>query len=120
MTRESDTRAGGYARAGFRRLLAVTHPLSLLPPSLSFPLSPSLTHSILAYSHTRSQPKNFFYDLLKKVGELFPGKSKTTRAYLHPEEDVVRALQQAGFTVKRTEMTGTNFYFSRLLEAVRA
>ena len=115
MTRESDTRAGGYARAGFRRLLAVTHPPSLLP---SFPLS--LTPSILAYSHTRSQPKNFFYDLLKKVGELFPGKSKTTRAYLHPEEDVVRALQQAGFTVKRTEMTGTNFYFSRLLEAVRA
>ena len=54
------------------------------------------------------------------MGELFPGKSKTTRAYLHPEEDVVRALQQAGFTVKRTEMTGTNFYFSRLLEAVRA
>lgn len=115
MTRESDTRAGGYARAGFRRLLAVTHPLSLLP---SFPLS--LAHSLHARILAYSQPKNFFYDLLKKVGELFPGKSKTTRAYLHPEEDVVRALQQAGFTVKRTEMTGTNFYFSRLLEAVRA
>lgn len=65
-------------------------------------------------------PKNIFYDLLKKVGELFPGKSKTTRAYLHPEEDVRKALTQAGFTVKRTGMTSTNFYFSRLLEAVRA
>jgi len=65
-------------------------------------------------------PKNFFYDLLKKVGEFFPGKSKTTRAYLHPEEDVVKALKLAGFTIKRTEMTSTNFYFSRLLEAVRA
>lgn len=64
-------------------------------------------------------PKNFFYDLLKKVGELFPGPSKTTRAYLHPEEDVVKALKQAGFTIKRKEMTGTNFYFSRLLEAVK-
>lgn len=64
-------------------------------------------------------PKNFFYDLLKKVGELFPGKSKTTRAYLHPEEDVVKALKQAGFKIARTEMTSTNFYFSRLLEAVR-
>ena len=64
-------------------------------------------------------PKNFFYSTLKKVGELFPGKSKTTRAYLHPEEDVRKALAQAGFTVKRTEMTSTNFYFSRLLEAVR-
>lgn len=64
-------------------------------------------------------PKNFFYSLLKKVGELFPGPSKTTRAYLHPEEDVRKALKQAGFTIKRTEMTSTNFYFSRLLEAVR-
>ena len=64
-------------------------------------------------------PKNVFYSLLKKVGELFPGPSKTTRAYLHPEEDVVKALKQAGFTIKRKEMTGTNFYFSRLLEAVK-
>jgi magnesium-protoporphyrin O-methyltransferase len=64
-------------------------------------------------------PKNIFYSFLKKVGELFPGPSKTTRAYLHPEEDVRKALKQAGFKVKRTEMTSTNFYFSRLLEAVR-
>jgi magnesium-protoporphyrin O-methyltransferase len=64
-------------------------------------------------------PKNIFYDLLKKVGEFFPGPSKTTRAYLHPEEDVVKALKMAGFTIKRKEMTGTNFYFSRLLEAVK-
>eukprot|EP01041_Mallomonas_annulata_P009472 gene9472-19674_t len=64
-------------------------------------------------------PKNIFYDLLKKVGELFPGKSKTTRAYLHPEEDVIKAVQKAGFAVKRKEMTSTNFYFSRLLECER-
>ena len=64
-------------------------------------------------------PKNLFYDVLKKIGELFPGKSKTTRAYLHPEEDVVRALNMAGFTIKRRDMTSTNFYYSRLLEAVR-
>eukprot|EP01038_Epipyxis_sp_PR26KG_P014460 gene14460-19408_t len=65
-------------------------------------------------------PKNIFYDVLKKIGEFFPGKSKATRAYLHPEEEVVRALNKAGFQIKRTEMTSTNFYFSRLLEAVRA
>jgi magnesium-protoporphyrin O-methyltransferase len=65
-------------------------------------------------------PKNLFYDVLKKVGELFPGKSKTTRAYLHPEAEVVKALKQAGFVVKRNDMTSTNFYFSRLLEAVKA
>jgi magnesium-protoporphyrin O-methyltransferase len=64
-------------------------------------------------------PKNFFYDTLKKIGELFPGPSKTTRAYLHPEEDVVKALKMAGFAIKRKEMTSTNFYYSRLLEAVR-
>lgn len=64
-------------------------------------------------------PKTWYYVALKKVGELFPGPSKTTRAYLH-EEDVVRAaLKKAGFEVARDEMTATNFYFSRLLEAKR-
>ena len=47
------------------------------------------------------------------------GPSKTTRVYLHTEEPVVAALERAGFTITRTEMTGTSFYFSRLLEATR-
>jgi len=64
-------------------------------------------------------PKTWYYVALKKFGELFPGPSKTTRAYLH-EEDFVRAqLKKAGFEIARAEMTGTNFYFSRLLEAKR-
>jgi len=62
-------------------------------------------------------PKTWYYSLLKKVGELFPGPSKTTRAYLHEEQVVRDALKKAGFEVTREEMTGTNFYFSRLLEA---
>ncbi|KAL9260857.1 Magnesium protoporphyrin IX methyltransferase, chloroplastic-like protein [Drosera capensis] len=33
-------------------------------------------------------PKFFYYDLLKRIGELFPGPSKATRAYLHAEADV--------------------------------
>ena len=65
-------------------------------------------------------PDTWYYRLLKKIGELAPGPSKTTRAYLHPEEKVVTALEAAGFKIARTEMTGTNFYFSRLLEAVKA
>jgi len=65
-------------------------------------------------------PDTWYYRLLKKIGELAPGPSKTTRAYLHPEEKVVTALEGAGFKLARTEMTGTNFYFSRLLEAVRS
>jgi magnesium-protoporphyrin O-methyltransferase len=64
-------------------------------------------------------PKTWYYDLLKKFGELFPGPSKTTRAYLHEESVVREALKKAGFEVAREEMTGTNFYFSRLLEAKR-
>jgi magnesium-protoporphyrin O-methyltransferase len=64
-------------------------------------------------------PKTWYYSLLKKVGELFPGPSKTTRAYLHEEEVVRNALKKSGFEVAREEMTGTNFYFSRLLEAKR-
>jgi len=57
--------------------------------------------------------------LLKKVGELCPGPSKTTRAYQHKESDIVRIFEANGFKVKREEMTSTSFYYSRLLEAVR-
>ena len=64
-------------------------------------------------------PKTWYYVILKKIGELFPGPSKTTRAYLHEEEVVREALTKAGFKVAREEMTATNFYFSRLLEAKR-
>lgn len=64
-------------------------------------------------------PKTWYYELLKGIGGLFPGPSKTTRAYLHEESVVREALAKAGFEVAREEMTGTNFYFSRLLEAKR-
>ena len=64
-------------------------------------------------------PKTWYYVFLKKIGELFPGPSKTTRAYLHEEEVVRAALKKAGFEVARDDMTATNFYFSRLLEAKR-
>jgi magnesium-protoporphyrin O-methyltransferase len=64
-------------------------------------------------------PKTLAYSILKRVGELFPGPSKATRAYLHAEEDVEEALNAAGFKVTRREMTATQFYFSRLLECER-
>ena len=44
---------------------------------------------------------------------------QATRAYLHAETDVEKALNDAGFRVVKREMTATSFYFSRLLEAVR-
>ncbi|KAG2445720.1 hypothetical protein HXX76_000326 [Chlamydomonas incerta] len=64
-------------------------------------------------------PKTLSYSILKRIGELFPGPSKATRAYLHREEDVEAALKRAGFKVTKREMTATSFYFSRLLEAIR-
>lgn len=64
-------------------------------------------------------PKTPYYSILKRIGELFPGPSKATRAYLHTEADVEASLKAAGFKVVKREMTATKFYFSRLLEAVR-
>ena len=63
-------------------------------------------------------PKTPQYTLLKAIGGLFPGPSKTTRAYLHTEKDVEQALNDFGFEVKRRHLTATNFYFSLLFEAV--
>jgi len=65
-------------------------------------------------------PYTLYYSVLKRIGELFPGPSKATRAYLHAEDDVEAALKEVGWVVTRREMTGTKFYFSRLLEAVPA
>jgi magnesium-protoporphyrin O-methyltransferase len=64
-------------------------------------------------------PKTFFLTILKKIGELFPGPSKTTRAYQHSEASIIKVLQDNGFSVRRNGMTSTRFYFSRILEASR-
>ncbi len=64
-------------------------------------------------------PKTLCLVLLKKIGELFPGPSKTTRAYQHKEKDIVKILEENGFSIERNDMTSTRFYYSRILEAVR-
>ncbi|AFY38307.1 magnesium protoporphyrin O-methyltransferase [[Leptolyngbya] sp. PCC 7376] len=64
-------------------------------------------------------PKTFFLTILKKIGEFFPGPSKTTRAYQHKELDIRNILIDNGFAIERTEMTSTSFYYSRLIEAAR-
>ncbi len=64
-------------------------------------------------------PKTCFLTILKKIGEFFPGPSKTTRAYQHREKDIVKILEDNGFTIKRKGMTSTRFYYSRILEAVK-
>lgn len=64
-------------------------------------------------------PKTFLLSILKKIGEFFPGPSKTTRAYQHREAELLKILAACGLTVKRTGMTSTRFYYSRIIEAVR-
>jgi magnesium-protoporphyrin O-methyltransferase len=64
-------------------------------------------------------PKTLAYTLLKKIGDFFPGPSKATRAYLHREQEIVQTLSALGWTVDRSAMTKTRFYFSRLLEVKR-
>lgn len=64
-------------------------------------------------------PKTLCLTLLKKIGEFFPGPSKTTRAYQHREKDIIEILTNKGFKIQRQGMTSTRFYYSRILEAVK-
>jgi len=64
-------------------------------------------------------PKTCVLFVLKKIGEFFPGPSKTTRAYQHKEKDIITILKDNGFEIKRTGMTSVSFYYSRILEAVK-
>jgi magnesium-protoporphyrin O-methyltransferase len=58
--------------------------------------------------------------LLKGIGQLFPGPSKTTRAYTLKEAGIVKAAEKAGFVLKRRSLNQAPFYFSRLLAFEKA
>lgn len=64
-------------------------------------------------------PKTFYYVLLKKIGDFFPGPSKATRAYLHREKDILDLLQQRGWHGTRKDLVKTNFYFSQIVQLER-
>jgi magnesium-protoporphyrin O-methyltransferase len=64
-------------------------------------------------------PRTFYYVLLKRIGDFFPGPSKATRAYLHSEKEIRDILQRNGWRVQSEAFTATRFYFSKVLEAVR-
>ena len=53
--------------------------------------------------------------LLKGIGQLFPGPSKTTRAYQLRETGIVAAAEAAGFKPVRRSLNQAPFYFSRLI-----
>ncbi|AFY75342.1 Mg-protoporphyrin IX methyltransferase [Synechococcus sp. PCC 7502] len=92
----------------------IHYPLEEVEPMIKHLASLAKSKLILSFA-----PSTPYLDWLKKVGEFFPGASKATRAYLHPESEIRNILARADFLVKREEMTSTRFYFSRLLEANR-
>jgi magnesium-protoporphyrin O-methyltransferase len=53
--------------------------------------------------------------LLKGIGQLFPGPSRTTRAYTLREDGIVAAAAAAGFRPVRRSLNKAPFYFSRLI-----
>ncbi|KAM7277158.1 hypothetical protein ACFE04_019024 [Oxalis oulophora] len=65
-------------------------------------------------------PNTLYFSLLKRIGELFPGPSKATRAYLHAEADVEQALKKVGWKIRKRGFITTQFYFAKLIEAVPA
>jgi magnesium-protoporphyrin O-methyltransferase len=58
--------------------------------------------------------------LLKQIGQLFPGPSRTTRAYTLREEGIVAAAAAEGFRPVRRSLNQAPFYYSRLIAFERA
>ena len=58
--------------------------------------------------------------ILKGIGQLFPGPSKTTRAYTLKEEGIVKAAAEAGFKPVKRSLNKAPFYFSRLIAFEKA
>jgi magnesium-protoporphyrin O-methyltransferase len=53
--------------------------------------------------------------ILKGIGQLFPGPSRTTRAYTLREDGILAAAAAAGFRPVRRSLNQAPFYFSRLI-----
>ena len=54
--------------------------------------------------------------ILKNIGKLFPGPSKTTRAYTLKEKGIIKAASERGFVVVKNKLNQAPFYFSKLIE----
>ncbi len=61
-------------------------------------------------------PYTPFLAILKKIGQLFPGPSKTTRAYTLKEKGIISAANACGFHLIRSKLNKAPFYFSQLIE----
>ena len=54
--------------------------------------------------------------MLKNIGKIFPGPSKTTRAYTLKEDGIISAAREKGFDVIQKKLNQAPFYFSKLIE----
>ena len=73
----------------------------------------SLTQERLIVSFAPYTP---FLALLKRIGQFFPGPSKTTRAYTLREKGILSAARECGFEIVRSKLNQAPFYFSKLIE----
>ena len=61
-------------------------------------------------------PYTFLLSILKRIGQFFPGSSKTTRAYTLREDGIIHAASLCGFEPYRKKLNKAPFYFSQLIE----
>ena len=61
-------------------------------------------------------PYTPFLALLKRIGQFFPGPSKTTRAYTLRKDGIINAAKKCGFELVRSKLNKAPFYFSQLIE----
>ena len=61
-------------------------------------------------------PYTPFLAILKNIGKMFPGPSKTTRAYTLKENGIISAAKEKGFVVVQKKLNQAPFYFSKLIE----
>jgi magnesium-protoporphyrin O-methyltransferase len=135
MVREAERRAGEEGLAGDRLRFAVSDLENLsghydtvicLDVFIHYPQSAAeeMVRHLAGLAERRLivsfAPYTPLLAVLKGIGQLFPGPSKTTRAYQLKEEGIVAAAASAGLQPVHRSLNQAPFYFSRLVAFERA
>lgn len=92
----------------------IHYPLPQVEKMLAHLSDRATSHLVLTYA-----PKTALFTLLKGIGQLFPGASKTTRAYQHRSTDIEAILSRLGWKIARRAAIDDKFYFARLVMTER-
>ena len=98
------------------------HTVICLDVFIHYPQKPAeeMVHHLCSLSKERLivsfAPYTPLLALLKRIGQFFPGSSKTTRAYTLRLEGIVRAANKCGFQLVKSKLNKAPFYFSQLIE----